>query len=100
MMGVSTYKRMKQSAEDAVKHRRSFVESKFTAAGLSWDCGGYPTNPDAETAYNAGFQRGCHWAFQSACAGQQIDIRWDMADSTSAGNGEQDGWNAAVEAMR
>lgn len=99
-MRMSTYKRMQQSAADHNRNRQSVIKAKFMTAGLSWGHGGYPVNPDAETAYNAGFQRGCHWAFVVACSGKPVEIRWDFADSTYAGNGEHDGWNAAAKALK
>ncbi len=98
-MAKSTYQRYLQSSEDFNKHRRSRVEAKFSAAGLSWQTGGYPMNADEDAAFNAGFQRGCHAAWQAACRGENVLERWDMADSTAAGNGEQAGWNAAAKAL-
>lgn len=80
------------------KHQQ-FADRVFASAGLSSECGGYPTNPDETTAFNAGFQRGCHWAYCAMLNGEQINARWDMADSTAAGNGEQAGWNAAAAAV-
>lgn len=99
-MRPNAYERLKQSAADYRRHRQSVVESKFTAADLSWEYGWYPVNQDPDTAYKAGFQRGCHWAFVTACSGNPVNTRWDLADSTSAGSGEQDGWNAAAEALQ
>lgn len=98
-MSRSTYERLRQSDADRLRHRKQMVEAKLKAANLSSECGGYPVNPDEFTARNAGYQRGCHWAAQAAVRGESISERWDMADSTAAGNGEQDGWNAVVHAM-
>lgn len=98
-MSRSTYVRMQRADADRLAHRKQIVEAKLKAANLSSECGGYPVNPDEFTAYNAGFQRGCHWASQDAFRGQAISERWDMADSTAAGCGEQDGWNAVVHAL-
>lgn len=99
-MKTSTYQRMQQSVSDQVRNRRARIDAAFKRAGLTADNGGYPTNPDEKTAYNAGFQRGCHWAYQAAALhATGISERWDMADSTAAGQGEQDGWNAAVKAI-
>ena len=98
-MRVSTYKRHLQAEHDHANQLRSKIDAKFKAAGLTADCGGYPINPDEETAFKAGFQRGCHWAHSDAMEGKPVTHRWDMADSTAAGSGEQAGWNAAAAAL-
>ena len=98
-MKTSTYKRMQQSSEDWSRSLKEKVEAAFTAAQLTWQPGVNPVNPDERTAWEAGFQRGCHWAWQSACRGEKLNERFDLADSTAAGGGEQDGWNAAAKAL-
>jgi len=99
-MRVSTYQRHQQRDADISKIRRERIDAAFQKAGLSSTCGGYPINPTDEDAYNAGFQRGCHWVYQAAAdRGERISERWDMADSTYAGHGEHDVWNAAAHAL-
>ena len=82
-MSKSTYKRMLQSLHDIQAARKRKVEAAMTAAGLSWQPGGYPVNPSEREAYRAGFQRSCHAAWQAACRGDLIQERWDLADSTA-----------------
>lgn len=98
-MSKSTYKRMQQSLRDHLRARKQKVEEAMIAAGLSWTPGGYPVNPTEKQAYNAGFQRSCHAAWKAACRGDLIQERWDLADSTAAGNGETDGWNTVASAL-
>jgi len=98
-MATSTYKRLQQAAEDHAHHVQRVVAEKFKKAGLSWQTGGYPINPDEKTAFRAGYQRACHWAYEAACRGETLRERWELNDGTAAGRGEQVGWAAAVAAM-
>lgn len=86
--------------EDRKRDRKQFVDAAFTAAGLSIECGGYPINANQTEAYDAGFQRGCRWAYEAAaCRCETIHERFDLGDNTYAGKGAQDGWNAAAKAV-
>ena len=77
--------RHRQSWEDFVNHRLSSPEP-----------GGYPVNPNGEEAYAAGLRRGFYAAYRSALRkGQRPETNEDDT-STAAGQGELDGWNAAV----
>lgn len=98
-MSKSTYKRLQQSLQDHLAARKRKVEAAMTAAGLSWHPARYPVNPTETEAYRAGFQQSCNAAWKAACRGDLIQERWDLADSTSVGNGETDGWNAVAKAL-
>lgn len=99
-MGKSTYLRIAQAAADHAKHRRQVVEAKFKAAKLNTKPARYPADPSDATAKRIGFRRGSFWAFEAACRGETLVERFDIADSTAAGNAEQEGWNAAVAALQ
>lgn len=99
-MARSVYQRSQQSLDDHKRNRLAIVNAAFAAAGLEISQGGYPINANQTEAYDSGFQRGCRWAYEAAAfRGETINERWDLADSTYAGQGEQDGWNAAVNAI-
>jgi len=100
-MRLSSYERMKQSERDFAKHRQSQVEAKFSAAGLTWDCGRYPMNGSETASYNAGFQRACRDAWRAACDGQPVNMGdyWEFLDGTAAGAGLYAGWDAAAKAL-
>lgn len=99
-MRVSTFNRHKQAEEDANNYFRKEMERRLIAAGLSTDPGRFPVQPNQGSAYAAGYQRGCKWAFDTMIEKRMIETRWDLNDGTYAGQGEQDGWNAVVEALR
>jgi hypothetical protein len=97
---ASTHKRMIQSRDDHRLYLERIANDAFDCAGLSSDGGGYPVNGTESEEYAAGFNRGCRWAWESFCRGEKPRERWDFRDTTAAGSGEHDGWNAAVCAFQ
>ena len=98
-MMASAFKRMQMAVQDKLRNHVKQVQGKLDAAGISVKEGGYPANANESAAYSAGAQRGRHWAYCAACRNEDVAIRYDMADSTSAGAGEQDGWNQVAKAL-
>ena len=99
-MRVSTFIRHKQSEKDAFENHMKSLLLKLLAAGIVPCQGGYPVNPDQTAAYNAGYARGSNWAYETALQRKPVETRWDMNDGTYDGQGEQDGWNAVVDALK
>lgn len=82
--------RHRQSWEDFVHHRLSSPEP-----------GGYPVNGNQDEEYAAGLRRGFYAAFQCALRkGHRPEQDDESNGKTCAGQGEQDGWNAAIALLK